>query len=484
MSTAASFNGQWTPAGGDLTSDASVAAATGAPTLHLFAKVPGTGAQALRFSRYDGVNWKNSEPLAGVTTDSAPAALTCNQRMYVFAKTGVGTQAVKWTWKDVSTSDTTTFAAWATLPSATTNVPVGLACRDAKLYVFLKGADNLAIYFIPLTTQTNTWGSWNEVPGGGRTYQALSAAVNMNNLELDVMAVGTNGMPYVNRLCYGCGDLAWTGWAPHPGWISTSVPVSAAWDPVTSPTVGVQMFFTNGAGAHVDGDAFDGASWRGSAMVRGHQQSKYAPTAVAFGYDLLLFAVGGVNAVDQNGPVDLRVWMTNGQPPGRLLSSYAKTASQISSYSSETPASKALDGRTDSLTNTLYDGHIDGAYAKRTISHTGQANFPWWQVDLGSQRTIKQVNVFNRLDSCCMSRLRDWSILISNDGLTWTEIFRDARPEGAGALTTFNENLPPFSGSNVGRTTTSSNWSARHVRVRINRNAEWLALAEVQVWGY
>jgi hypothetical protein len=294
-------------------------------------------------------------------------------------------------------------------------------------------------------------------------------------------------MPYVNRLCYGCGDLAWTGWVPHPGWLSMSAPVSVAWDPVTSPSVGVQMFFKNDAGGHIDGDAFDGATWRGSAMVRGHQLSKYAPTAVPYGYDLLLFAVGGVNGVDTRGnvvgPIDFHVWMTAGRPPGRLLSTTGKATNQISNYSSETKADKALDGRTDSLFNSLFDGHIDGAYAKRTISHTGQADNPWWQVDLGSSRPITQVDVFNRNDPCCMDRLRDWSIRLSNDGSTWTEVFRDARPEGAGLLTTLNENLPIFSGSNAGRTSTSSTWTARFVRIQINRPATWLSLAEVQVWG-
>lgn len=103
------------------------------------------------------------------------------------------------------------------------------------------------------------------------------------------------------------------------------------------------------------------------------------------------------------------------------------------------------------------------------------------------QEQGKRTPVFVRFStlfrSCCMDRLRDWSIRLSNDGSTWTEVFRDARPEGAGLLTTFNENLPIFSGSNAGRTSTSSTWTARFVRVQINRPATWLSLAEVQVWG-
>lgn len=477
--TPQSFGAQWVPAGADLLTDRGVAAAPGAPALHLFAKVPGGTAQ-VKYSLYDGANWATSSTIANAPlTDSAPAALTCNQRMYLFVKTGSGAQTVQWTWKDVSVSDSTPWASWATLPSATTNAPVALACREAKVYVFLKGGSDNRVYFTTLATQNNSWGTWSEVPIDGITQFPLTAAVNMNNLELDLFAIGTDYNVWINRLCYGCADTQWTGWAAHPGFTQASSGLSAAWDPVTSPATGVQIFYPKLGDGRIDEDSFDGSSWRGPAMVRGHQYTNRPVAAVPYGYNILLFGVGNGNIVDQH------IWMTAGQAPGRPLTNATKQATQISDYA---PAARAIDGRTDgrNLTeggNSLFDGHIDGVWSHGYVSHTNQANYPWWQVDLGSARTITQVEVFNRTD-CCMDRLKNWSILVSNNATTWTEVFRDDRSAGAGMLTTLNGSGPMYTSGSVGRIVSGGSWSGRYVRIQINRPNEWLHLADVQVWGY
>jgi hypothetical protein len=46
-----------------------------------------------------------------------------------------------------------------------------------------------------------------------------------------------------------------------------------------------------------------------------------------------------------------------------------------------------------------------------------------------------------------------------------------------------NSGTVGFNGSNAG-TTNIGPWTGRFVRVQINRNAEWLHLGEVQVWGF
>jgi hypothetical protein len=176
--------------------------------------------------------------------------------------------------------------------------------------------------------------------------------------------------------------------------------------------------------------------------------------------------------------------MTAGQPPGRLLSDRNKVSSvsQSPDYGGAI-AARAIDGRTDSGVDSLYDGHIDGVFSHGFVTHTAQVDNPYWQIDLGARRTITQVDVFNRTDACCMNRLRNWSIRISDDGVNWTEVFRDDRMQGAGVLTTFSANGPMFQPFGVGRVQPGSSWMARFVRVQINR-LEYLHLAEVQVWGF
>ena len=106
---------------------------------------------------------------------------------------------------------------------------------------------------------------------------------------------------------------------------------------------------------------------------------------------------------------------------------------------------------------------------------------PWWAVDFGTPRLFGQIHVWNRTD-CCANRLRDWSVLTSNDYVNWTEIYRDSRPQGAGQLTVINGYSDLYNGSNAGRTSSATAWVSRFVRIRINRT-EYLHLGEVQIYG-
>lgn len=62
------------------------------------------------------------------------------------------------------------------------------------------------------------------------------------------------------------------------------------------------------------------------------------------------------------------------------------------------------------------DGDINGNWGSGSVSLTnaGEIN-PWWQVDLGSDTDIDLVKVYNRTDTCCKTRLSNFTVFIYDD---------------------------------------------------------------------
>ncbi|WP_083940784.1 alpha-L-fucosidase [Schaalia vaccimaxillae] len=70
------------------------------------------------------------------------------------------------------------------------------------------------------------------------------------------------------------------------------------------------------------------------------------------------------------------------------------------------------------------DGNTDGRWDNASVSHTALQDSPWWQVDLGDQYLINDINVWNRdaQDMCgatvsCSERLKDFWVVISEEDL-------------------------------------------------------------------
>jgi len=119
-------------------------------------------------------------------------------------------------------------------------------------------------------------------------------------------------------------------------------------------------------------------------------------------------------------------------------------------------------------TGTMLPGEaIDGDYL--TISHTagGQTVAAWWQVDLGSSKTVTRVEIWNRSD-CCQSRASNFDIKVSADGVTW-----------ATWLSVPSEAQRP----SVYQAAASQ---ARYVRIeqKVAQYNNPLNIAEVEVFGY
>ncbi len=104
---------------------------------------------------------------------------------------------------------------------------------------------------------------------------------------------------------------------------------------------------------------------------------------------------------------------------------------------------------------------IDGELGQAT--HTDRDDQAWWQVDLGSDRQIKDIKVYNRID-CCMDRLSDFDVSVTNSSGTvvWTEHHLSA----------------------VGHTpaTFFANVTGQYVKVQLRGN-NYLSVKEVEVFG-
>ncbi len=126
------------------------------------------------------------------------------------------------------------------------------------------------------------------------------------------------------------------------------------------------------------------------------------------------------------------------------------------------------------------DGNIDGYWhnnSTNSIAHTGTPahNYPWWQVDLGSIEYITEIKLYNRQDSCCISRAQDYDVIISDTPVT-----------GAGSPST-SLGVDPvgstvlYQAAIMGRPTTIPvNTTGRYVRIRL-RYSSYINLAEAMV---
>ncbi len=141
--------------------------------------------------------------------------------------------------------------------------------------------------------------------------------------------------------------------------------------------------------------------------------------------------------------------------PWELHSTYTNLALGAVASQSSTPSWGGGAG-------AAIDGNTSGVWSTGSVTHTEIQVSPWWQVDLGWSRHVEHIEIFNRTD-CCGTRLRDFDILGSGDGVTW----------GA-----------PIHVSGVAESPTQVRvgkaW--RYVRIQLT-STDALSLAEVRVWG-
>ncbi|WP_298311730.1 carbohydrate-binding protein [uncultured Aquimarina sp.] len=71
------------------------------------------------------------------------------------------------------------------------------------------------------------------------------------------------------------------------------------------------------------------------------------------------------------------------------------------------------------------DGNTNGKWSGGSVTRTSSEIDPWWQVDLGSNHTIDDINVFARIDNCCNTRLSNFDVIVmdSNGAITYTKTY-------------------------------------------------------------
>ena len=58
------------------------------------------------------------------------------------------------------------------------------------------------------------------------------------------------------------------------------------------------------------------------------------------------------------------------------------------------------------------DGNTSGDFSANSTTHTKQEKNPWWEVDLGDEKPIERVSLWNRTDNALGSRLAKFKVLV------------------------------------------------------------------------
>ena len=120
------------------------------------------------------------------------------------------------------------------------------------------------------------------------------------------------------------------------------------------------------------------------------------------------------------------------------------------------------------------DGNVAGDFWQtQSVSLTNWVNQPWWEIDLGSVGTIKNINMWNRTD-CCADILKNYYVFVSEDPFVSTDLNQTQNQAGVQSFYQSGQAQLP--------TTVSMDVKGRYVRVQL-QDQGFLALAEVEVMG-
>ncbi|MDD2499551.1 MAG: discoidin domain-containing protein [Geobacter sp.] len=119
------------------------------------------------------------------------------------------------------------------------------------------------------------------------------------------------------------------------------------------------------------------------------------------------------------------------------------------------------------------DGNREGNYSSNSVTHTDNAPNDWWEVDLGSQKQIQEIKLWNRTD-CCSERLSNFYVMVSQ------KPFSDSNLQSSlNDPSIWHFHHP---GAAARETTVAVAGVGRYVRIQL-AGQNWLSLAEVEVIG-
>ncbi|MCG9792294.1 galactose-binding domain-containing protein [Flavobacterium algicola] len=134
----------------------------------------------------------------------------------------------------------------------------------------------------------------------------------------------------------------------------------------------------------------------------------------------------------------------------------------------------ALNGTaTQSSTNPTFnkgpelaiDDNTNGNYGSGSVTVTNSETNPWWQVDLGTDKAIGEIKVYNRTDGCCKARMSDFTVTVINS--SGTTVFTKS-------YTTYPDPYVLIDAGGV---------QGKIVKIQLNVESA-LTLAEVQIFSY
>ena len=127
--------------------------------------------------------------------------------------------------------------------------------------------------------------------------------------------------------------------------------------------------------------------------------------------DIPNFNIGKRSTLDQQGYRD---------PKLDSIQFIKKTITpENSSVPSVDPLENIALGKRVSQSSTAYDGfaskavdgNTNGDFGNQSVTHTDFQSKPWWQVDLDSEETIRQINIYNRTDTAS-DRLSNFHVIL------------------------------------------------------------------------
>lgn len=113
------------------------------------------------------------------------------------------------------------------------------------------------------------------------------------------------------------------------------------------------------------------------------------------------------------------------------------------------------------------DGNTDGSMSRDSVTRTKNEKGAWWKVDLGSEKKINRIVIYNRTD-CCKKRLKNYRVSISTKVNFKTHTYQQD----------FHDVPDPKKSIFLGR----QGIQGRYVKIQL-LGKNFLSLAEVRVMG-
>ena len=76
------------------------------------------------------------------------------------------------------------------------------------------------------------------------------------------------------------------------------------------------------------------------------------------------------------------------------------------------------------------DGNSNGSFSYGSVSRTNKETNPWWQIDLGKDHIINEMNIFGRIDEGYPNGISNYTVSIKNSkgDITFSKTFEEAVP--------------------------------------------------------